>query len=393
MFNKTRIPFDAEVVISPSMLSGETKDQDRALWFPQLGTACLADGVTSSPYGGDAAEHAVQLGPLVFLRGADEGLGTICNVLTIQRLKAQARKMKAPAGTSKAMLPMLREAAQERLANAFQTTFIGACLTPVDGQVLVRTVVCGDSAVFAFSNSGELLHSSLENPANPASGPEDLRYGGSTIPAIRHCPGDQLLVKIVKCLGECPNAYQSADIPPRYWENWFVCQVLDEIAPGVASDISSLQAIPRRNEIILVPRYLLGTRFLPENTEYRQLVYSNSIRQINHPRRSALIVSGSSVTAVLPDHVRSGHWIQDTGRFPTDVNIILASDGFHGCFSNGSALWQWLIENAQAEHDQDARDAALDELHKRLHAKQGDDDISFVWIRPSNPAESFRGGQ
>ena len=43
-------------VVSPMYDGADKKDQDRAVWFPVNQTACVCDGVTSSPFAAEAAE-------------------------------------------------------------------------------------------------------------------------------------------------------------------------------------------------------------------------------------------------------------------------------------------------------------------------------------------------
>lgn len=57
-------------------------------------------------------------------------------------------------------------------------------------------------------------------------------------------------------------------------------------------------------------------------------------------------------------------------------------DGFYGAFSNWPDLYEWLREHAAALNSTGVREAILEQLHKRLNAKKGDDDISFIWVRP-----------
>jgi len=65
-----------------------------------------------------------------------------------------------------------------------------------------------------------------------------------------------------------------------------------------------------------------------------------------------------------------------------DTNYVLASDGFYTCFPDPSSLWAWLCENETALADPEHQSALLQELHDQLNAKCGDDDISFIWVRP-----------
>lgn len=375
------ISFGALTVVSPAMLCGEPKDQDRAMWYSRLRTACLADGVSSSPYAAQAASQGVRLGPLVSLRGASEGLRTISNVLLMRRMEAQSRGFKAPSGTSEALQPMLEEAVQARLADAYQTTIAVATLTSSDHEVLVNTVVCGDSAVIAFSNTGEVLDSSLDRQRECGHQEEQLENRISENCERSPSAGNSLLIKILGRLSDSARASEAPDILPNHRNNWFVCQILDEIPAAASKESSSLVPVNSRDELFLVPQFLLGTLQLPAD-QYRKLIYSRRIRRLGSNRNVQLRVKGSSVTAVLPDHVQSGHWAEYAQRYPLDVQLVLASDGFYGCFDTHEELWSWLSANATALRCETVRRPLLAELHSHLHRKQGDDDISFVWIQP-----------
>jgi len=87
----------------------------------------------------------------------------------------------------------------------------------------------------------------------------------------------------------------------------------------------------------------------------------------------------------LPDHFYSNNWTAFHERFERDIHFVLASDGFYGSFQDTQELWAWLQANQSVLEDELNRLAVLQELHKRLADTSGDDDISFVWIRP-NPS-------
>jgi len=92
-----------------------------------------------------------------------------------------------------------------------------------------------------------------------------------------------------------------------------------------------------------------------------------------------------SATMVLPDHFYCGYYDSYQDTFPTGSEFILCSDGFYGCFPDWHQLWTWLAENAHKLNHKEKRKAILRELHTQLHNKNGDDDISFVWVRPRTP--------
>ncbi|MEN6335160.1 MAG: hypothetical protein ABFE01_12945, partial [Phycisphaerales bacterium] len=113
--------------------------------------------------------------------------------------------------------------------------------------------------------------------------------------------------------------------------------------------------------------------------------YSSAIRILpTEPSglREDNIEHRGSVTAVFPDHFYSGHYDYVQDRFPPRTHFVLGSDGFYNAFATTSELWVWLQENNGALADAHERESRLAELHRRLHETTGDDDLSFVWVRP-----------
>ena len=119
--------------------------------------------------------------------------------------------------------------------------------------------------------------------------------------------------------------------------------------------------------------------------EYRRLRFSRLIRPItaNGPARDTLRFNGpGTATAVLPDHIYSGGWSHFEERFSLDTRFLLASDGLTGCFPDPAGLWRWLHIHEERLGNPQQQAQLLHDLHAERHARCGDDDISFVWIRP-----------
>jgi hypothetical protein len=137
------------------------------------------------------------------------------------------------------------------------------------------------------------------------------------------------------------------------------------------------------DSILFVPRYLmqrLGDQ--PGCGGYGLVRYSRSIRPIRTRTYARLdLQSKSSVTAVLPDHFYAGVWDCFEELLPLDSDFIVCSDGFYTCFPYPEDIWNWLAANRAGLHDEAERDGLLASLHRRLHGRSGDDDISFVWVR------------
>jgi len=96
---------------------------------------------------------------------------------------------------------------------------------------------------------------------------------------------------------------------------------------------------------------------------------------------------GSPLTAVLPDSYGGAaeHILFDFKEYPQDTHLLLCSDGLYDAFTNFQEIYDWLNVHSAELDSKEAREGHLSELHRRLNGKKGDDDISFIWLRP--PAE------
>lgn len=384
--------FDALVVVSPSACGGEEKNQDRARWFPASQVASLGDGVTSSPRAAEAAQLAVDLSPTLFMGNTSERLGGLCDLLLTHRLEELNDPLALPRGGSPQMHEMLAEVARDCMASAFQTTLVAAAFATAGDASVVDLVRCGDSAFFAFSPAGDLLGASpswerAPEPVPPAQQAE--------LEHIRFGPGDEILVKV---LGRASDAALLAGLGPLdLWspDRWLVCQPLDGCDRSAAPerpDAGSRTHWLNQRDRLVVPAFQLGYVGEPCRRTYRQLLYSSVIRlrRCSGEAPARLTFDGKgSVTEVLPDHYNAGRWVHHQDRFPPDTHFILASDGFYSAFETPGELWAWL-ECDRLVLDADDRNALMLSLHRQLHAKRSDDDMSFIWVHPCQPADNRR---
>ena len=386
--------FDAIRVVSPLARGGEDKNQDRASWYAAIGVASVCDGVTSSPYGGDAAELVAGIAPMLFNGQTPDRLGAVCELLAARRLEAQSKDVALPPDTPPGMREMLAEVTEARMRSAFQTTLVAASFTVTDNDVMVDVLRCGDSVFFAFSPAGELLtssplyrHTEADVDAQRADDPDNIRFG----------PGDELLVKVLGRASRRAFPAGAVQIQPKHRARWLVCAVLDRCAGPRAPTNLQGNELPTllltRRDLLLIPEFLLGRVACDQGQQYRSVPYSSSIRLASRPTPDVPAISfngKSAVTHVLPDHYFTGRWVHRREHLPRDGHFVLASDGFYGAFDQPLQLWQWLSQNRSRLVDPAQHRDLMEELHNRLHNKTGDDDISFVWVFPRKPARRKR---
>ena len=368
---------DAVVVRSPMHLDGEVKDQDRAFWSSVMSTACVSDGVTSSPFSHDGAEIVSCFSPVLFkdANRLTDNLRVLADLLMFKRSEALRLPVQIDPDRPLAMQTMLREVAQENLARSYQTTLVAACFVWVDNTVLASVVSVGDSAFFAFSSDGELLATSLPNPTSKDGditiSPRDIRLG----------PGDVILAKVVFDTAKDPSLVSRVGIPIKSAGNWLVCRPLDQIhrsSTHCSKDGCVLWL--GSDEQLFVPKYLAEMASDPKYRNYRWIRYSKVLRTLKSPRPQPVMQDKSNLTAVMPDHFYSGDWQNFQERFPPDAQFVLASDGFYSCFSTPRELWLWLNSNRSELCQHGDKSPAVSGLHHRLQASSGDDDVSFVWV-------------
>ncbi len=82
---------------------------------------------------------------------------------------------------------------------------------------------------------------------------------------------------------------------------------------------------------------------------------------------------------------KQGAEIQDERRPNMETEFLLASDGFYMAFDNIRNVWKWLHSNLNILGNKPPRleqVSLMQELHQKLRRTVGDDDISFVFVRP-----------
>jgi len=356
--------------VSPSIHGGETKNQDRASVHLRNFTACVCDGVTSSAHAATAASIVSQFAPTIF-NGKNASLKTLSDLLTAHRKTVLQTEITLDPSIPASMGDMMRDAAKQQLKNSYQTTLVCAKLQPEADYIDTRIVSCGDSGFFAFSPSGELLLTNLADEKQAAS--------RSAIPFARDV---ELLTKVVGELSDHPTMADEARIPnPR---NWLVCEPVCSCGETASQETPMLWL--DSEELLLVPKYLTSTPRDPHYRDLRRFRYSRFIRRVSSPQKatSLKLNTQGNATAVLPDHFYAGEWDSLEDRFASDTNFLLCSDGFYRAFEEPAQIWDWLKRNENKLHTKQEKMQLLAGLHKRLHEKCGDDDISFIWLSPKN---------
>ncbi|MBM4030175.1 MAG: protein phosphatase 2C domain-containing protein [Planctomycetes bacterium] len=385
---------DALAIVSPACLGNEEKNQDRVFWSPAVGVAAVCDGVTTSPFAAEAAELVSKSSPLLFGGELEDRLRVLCELLVARRLEARGAGIKPCLGMPEAMQEMLREVAEEKMARAFQTTLAAAWFVLGDDAVCVTVVRCGDSGFFAFGSDGTLLVSSLPDASKPVASVSATGGGEQPPPAsgrFRFGPGDELHARVLGTARELPIFAQKAGMAAGSGDGWLVCAPVDQLtcagcpANGEHAEGRTLRLGP--DDLLLVPKYLCGAPNGVKRRRYVDFPFSRSVRVVSSSPNAGQPTRFSergSTTAVLPDSCCAGGWVSFQDRFPADSHFVLASDGFYGAFDGPAELLAWLRQNEARLIDAEERDKALHDLHVRLQAKSGDDDISFVWVRPGS---------
>jgi len=384
--------YAALTVTSPACFAGDEKDQDRARWSEPSLTACVCDGVTSSPFAAEAADIVARFSPALFQGNVPNRLRSICDLLVVRRLEAQRAGIATPAGIPKAMQSMLQEVTHEKTTRSFQTTLVAANLTLTEGLVNVAVARCGDSAFLAFAPHGELLawSPSIEPGISPTRRLPARNSQDKVAPCrITLGPGDEILAKVLGKAGDYPEWSKASGIDPEHTDSWLACAALDH-RPGEYRFSPTEGSCGRvleldDGDILLVPKYLVGARPALQCQSYVLFPYSRLIRVVGSEGQTTKVPVFSrrgTATAVLPDHVYTGEWTYFRERFPLDTHFVLCSDGFYGAFRDPAGLWAWLKTNEAHLRDQREQHTVLRQLHARLHDRFGDDDIAFVWVRP-----------
>ncbi len=362
---------------------GEEKDQDRARWFVPGSIAAVADGVTTSPHSARAAELVIQYSPVLFQQEPEERLGSVVDLLLASRMEAIRHGIQTSSDVPKAMQGILQDVAREKMAASYQTTLVAVSLTPTGDHTMAGILVCGDSAFFAFRPQGDMLGSSLEWRDTSS------RKRGSADSGTFFGPRQELLTRII-CTGRShPKLFIRAGI--THPAEWLACKPVD-LGTGCPGRLPEQDRQPglvlRYNTILLVPRHHAICIENDTGRRYCWVRFSKQIRTVQPGRKCrgrCLFTEKGSATAVLPDHFRTGGWECFHELFPSDTHFLLATDGLYSAFTSSSDLWEWLWANRQLLRRPGSCEELTGGLHKRLQARTGDDDISFVWIQPVSP--------
>ena len=367
------------VTVSPSVFGGEAKNQDRAAFDDSTQTACVCDGITSSPHAGRAAKIITKAASLI-LDDPSTNLEMATNYLLDRRIAALASPVKINASVSAPIRSLVQEAAKESLKKSFQTTFVALRCEIQQSDVEATMLSCGDSGIFAFSPSGQLLFTNLSGGQRPPA--EQHKPSCKT---LRFCPGQELLTKSLGTLSHFPIIAQSLQI--RTPDNWFLCRAIrlfDSSAPSpVSQGRLALNLYP--DELLAVPKYLVTHVKGAQCHTLGWLNYSRFVRRIFTPVEDYSHLTfdlRGHTTAALPDAYKAGQCFNISERFPEDTHFLLCSDGFYRVFSTPAEMWAWLTDHQSALTIRKQKKQLLADLHDRLNQACGDDDISFVWMRP-----------
>jgi serine/threonine protein phosphatase PrpC len=268
---RKRVP-DPIKVQSAGTDDDETKDQDRIMLVENEACefAIVCDGTTTSPYAAEAAEFVASHVKEIFEPG---GLQKVVDSLKAKRADLLAKPLKIQEEHSAPIRSLWEEIIRKKYQSAYQTTFVAVCCKrigdPPEGDIAIKVLSCGDSAIFIFRENGELVNNNL----------------------------------------------------------------------GLQDDVNPL----------------------------------------NHL---------SPFTKVLPDSYEDGisHVPFESKLYPKDTHILICSDGFYDGFTNFKEIREWLQLRETDLEDTDRQKQHLLELHAGLNQRKGDDDISFIWLRPLQKA-------
>ncbi|MHC4799407.1 MAG: hypothetical protein ACYTF1_22460 [Planctomycetota bacterium] len=380
--------YKAIAIVSPMCDGEEQKDQDRAVWFEESQTACVCDGVTSSPYAVEAADLVTLFSPAIFLDDVEVRLRAICDLLTIFRAEKLRSDILVSNSVPTTAQEMIQNAARQSIENSYQTTLVAARFTLQAGVVGASIVRCGDSMFLGFDSRGQLLIASPENlnPQKCSIANKTRRLSGAKLSeGITFGPGDELLSIVLGTLEQYPRIADRICIQPEHHTKWLVCQTLDRCTAytGINNPQEGQFLHLWCGDCLVVPSYLVGRAVQIGSKHYINVPYSRAIRKVKNYAQVLDFHRHSTVTAVLPDHFYTGGWTYFQDRFPVDAQFILGSDGFYECFKDPASLWQWLNKHKQDIRNPKQIKLLLNGLHQRLRQEHSDDDISFVWVYPS----------
>ena len=162
-------------IVSPATECGESKDQDAAFDDGDSLTACVCDGVSSSPHSAVAARELAALAPRLLEKGGDRAwVGAQVEAARARLLDLRQRASSAPlsyGNASEGARALLEEVMRSKLQWSHQTTLVAVRFTEgfVTGRLRAHAVTCGDSALMVFDGEGALVRSIPSPLAFPAS--------------------------------------------------------------------------------------------------------------------------------------------------------------------------------------------------------------------------------
>ena len=379
--------WDVILVVSPSSV-GDIKNQDRARSYPASGIFAVADGVSSSPHSGAAAEIVADNCAALFRSELPAALLAISEILLAKRAEALRMPADIPSSIPTSMRAMMQRSMQEQMHDAYQTTLVAVAVNRIEEQLEFDAVVCGDSAYFCFTADGEVLATSYAEKTKADLPPNDGRFQ-----FVRY--GDDLLLKVTAPLLEVDidiDAYHDAD--HLRLERWYVAEILDHHQgdANIAGAAQETGAWIAFDTPLLVPSYLLERRVPEHGANYQTVKFSRMLKWqsvselsgANAPSPS--LRDGGVMTAVVPDHAVNGHWQHHRELLPRDAHVVLCSDGFYECFDQPADLLAWLTSHEGALRDTAKCEASMQSLHRLRGERQGDDDMSLIWIRATAPS-------
>ena len=162
--------YEALFLSSPASGEDGVKDQDRTAWDPQRLIACVCDGLTTTPYSTNAAEHLclrlseIMAGPQHSILPA---MHTVCGELLEMRAQSINKPLLFDDAVPPVLHEMLRDVAMRDRQISFQSTAALLRITETpDSEHVARAFWCGDTGIFVFRHDGKLAWSNLELAAD-----------------------------------------------------------------------------------------------------------------------------------------------------------------------------------------------------------------------------------
>ena len=367
------------LTVSPSMFGGEAKNQDRASFDPRTQTACVCDGITSSPYAAKAAKIVAKAAPVI-MDDPEVHVQTAADILNHHRDIALTCPVQVSASVPIAIRTLVQESARSTMKTSYQTTMVALRCKTEDSYTDAAMIACGDSGLFAFMPNGRLLFTNLaerpkERECSTSNGHKTLSFR----------PGRELLVKSKGSLADYPVLAQCLKILTP--QNWLLCQALSLIEKTERPTMrhGDLVVDLLTDEWIAVPRYLFNPIKTGCHSRMGSVVCSRFVRRVCDPITDYAELTfdlRGNTTAALPDAYAANQYRIYYERFPHDTHYLLCSDGFYRCFSTPIQMWQWLMNYRHQLTVRKHKKMLLNDLHRRLDQRCGDDDISFVWLIP-----------